>query len=224
MAKKSTPDQIFTAALAVFARYGLRRTRMEDIARELDLATATLYRYVKDKLDLYEKTVAFGIRRWQAKVFEAVSAETDVTRQFVTMARKGYEYLAGDEDLRRILINDPAIFPLSPRKVRFPDIDKASIALIRQILQHGIDTGVFRPVDVALVSDLLYSVYVMFIIKAYIKSEEDSDRRMFEEGLDLIVRGLLASAPKGGSRPPSDRQSNRRPPQGRSASPSETEP
>ncbi len=196
MAKKTTPEQIFTVSLKVFARYGLRRTRMEDIAQELDMATGTLYRYVKDKRDLYEKAVAFGIRRWQSRVFEAVSGVEDAAEQFTTMGRKGYGYLAEDEDLRQILINDPTIFPLSPRKIRFPDIDTASIRLIRTILQKGIDTGVFRPVDVNLTADLCYSVYVMFIIKAYIQSEADATRKMFDQGLDLILQGLRVPVPE----------------------------
>lgn len=191
MTKITNTETIFETALIVFARFGFRRTRMEDIADELDMATATLYRYVKDKRDLYEKTVSFGIQRWQAKVFEAVSPIADVTAQFVTMCRKGYGYLAEDVNLRQIMINDPTIFPLSPRKVRFPEIDAASIGLIKTILQKGIDTGVFRPIDVDHTAELFYSIYVMFIIKAYVKSEERSTREMFDEGLDLILNGLL---------------------------------
>lgn len=192
MAKITSPDKISEAAARVFARYGFRRARMEDVAAELDVAPATLYRYVNDKRDLYEKTVAHGIRRWQSRVFEAVAGIDDVTEQFVVMCRKGYGYLAEDADLRQIMIDDPTIFPLSPRKVRFPEIDSASIGLIRSILQKGVDSGVFRPVDVDHVAELLYSIYVMFIIKTYVKSEEHSTHRMFEEGLTLILNGLLA--------------------------------
>lgn len=194
MSKKTSREEIFEAALKVFARYGLRRTRMEDIAVELNMATATLYRYVRDKRDLYEQTVAHGIKRWQSRVFEAISGIDDVTEQFVTMCRRGYGYLAEDSDLRQIMVDDPAIFPLSPRKERFPEIDSASIGLIKSILQKGIDRGVFRPVDVDHVAELFYSIYVMFIIKAYVKSEQHSTRKMFEEGVNVILKGLLVQA------------------------------
>ncbi len=193
MAKKTTPEQIFEAALKVFARYGLRRARMEDIAAELDMATGTLYRYVKDKLDLYEKAVAHAIRRWQHKVFDAVEQTEDVIEQFLIMGRKGYGYLAADKDLRKLLINDPTIFPLSPRKQRFPDIDTASIALIKAILQKGVEQKIFRPINVEHVAELLYSVYVMLIIKTYVKSDPDLTQQMFDEGLELILTGLLAN-------------------------------
>lgn len=190
MAAKTDLDTIFETSLEVFARYGFRRTRVEDIAVELDMATSTLYRYVKNKKDLYEKTVRYGISRWQGKVFEAVYASEDVMEQFITMGEKGYGYLAVDVHLRQILINDPSIFPLSPRKIRFPEIDAASIHLIKSILEKGISQNVFKSVDIDLTAELLYSLYVMFIIKTYVKSEGHSTQQMFEQGLELILNGL----------------------------------
>jgi AcrR family transcriptional regulator len=195
MAKKITPDQIFETALEVFSRYGLRRSRVEDIAHELGVATGTLYRYVKDKNDLYEKTVMFAIKRWQAKVLEAIAGIEDVKEQFLVMGRKGYGYLAEDVHLRQILVDDPSIFPLSPRKVRFPEIDTASVNLIKSILKKGMTSGVFREIDIDLTAELFYSFYVMFIIKTYIKSEGYSTEQMFEQGLDLILTGLLRGTP-----------------------------
>jgi len=194
MAQKTSPDKIFETALAVFAKYGFRRTRVEDIATELDIATGTLYRYVKNKKDLYEKTVMFGIKRWQTKVFEAIAGIEDVTEQFIVMAKKGYGYLADDVHLRQILITDPSIFPLTPRKVRFPEIDIASINLIKSILKKGVKKKVFCNIDIDMTAELFYSFYVMFIIKTYIKSDGHSTQQMFENGLELILNGLLRKA------------------------------
>ncbi len=194
MAQKTSPDKIFETALAVFAKYGFRRTRVEDIATELDIATGTLYRYVKNKKDLYEKTVMFGIKRWQTKVFEAIAGIEDVTEQFIVMAKKGYGYLADDVHLRQILITDPSIFPLTPRKVRFPEIDIASINLIKSILKKGVKKKVFCNIDINMTAELFYSFYVMFIIKTYIKSDGHSTQQMFENGLELILNGLLRKA------------------------------
>ncbi len=191
MAKKINLDQIYETALEVFSRYGFKRSRVEDIAQELGVATGTLYRYVKDKNDLYEKTVMFGIKRWQIKVFESIAGIEDVKEQFLTMGRKGYGYLAEDVHLRQILVDDPSIFPLSPRKVRFPEIDTASVNLIKSILKKGVTSGVFRKIDIDLTAELFYSFYVMFIIKTYIKSDGYSTEQMFENGLDLILTGLL---------------------------------
>ncbi len=197
MRKKTTPEKIYETALKVFAKYGFQRTRVEDITGELDMATGTLYLYVKNKKDLYEKTVSHGIKKWQGKVFEAIVDIDDVREQFLAMCKRSYGYLAEDVNLRQVLINDPSIFPLSPRKVRFPEIDIASINLIKEILQKGIDRQVFRNVDVDHVAELFYSIHVMFIIKTYVKSEGRSAEKMFDEGLDLMLNGLIKKADVG---------------------------
>jgi hypothetical protein len=57
---------------------------------------------------------------------------------------------------------------------------------------RGSDEKKFRRIDIKYVTDLLYSIYVMFIIKPYIKSEGKSTRKMFDQGLDLILSGLVS--------------------------------
>ena len=47
-------ERIFTAALTLFGRNGYRRTSMADIAREAELARATLYLRFSDKNALFE--------------------------------------------------------------------------------------------------------------------------------------------------------------------------
>jgi len=191
MAKKTTPEHIYETAIKIFAKYGFQRTRIEDVTSKLDIATGTLYLYVENKKDLYEKTVSHAIKKWQGKVFEAIAGIDDITERFLVMCKKGYGYLSQDTHLRQVLINDPSIFPLSPRKVRFPEIDTASIDLIKDTLKAGIDQDIFRRVDVDPIAEFFYSIYVMFIIKTYVKSEGRSAQEMFDKGLDLLLYGLL---------------------------------
>ncbi len=63
--------------------------------------------------------------------------------------------------------------------------------MIRNLLKKGIDSGVFRKVNVDQTAELFYSIYVMFIIKTYIKSEGQSTQEMYEDGIDILLNGLL---------------------------------
>jgi TetR/AcrR family transcriptional regulator len=182
---------IYDAALKVFSQYGYKRARVEDIASELGMTKGNLYLYAKDKRELYEKAVSYGLLRWQAKVRDAVSGIEDVKEQFVAMCKKSFMHLSRDVALRTILINDPSIFPLSPKEDRFAEINRASMDMLRTLLKKGMDEKKFRRIDIKYVTDLLYSIYVMFIIKTYIKSEGKSTRKMFDQGIDLILSGLL---------------------------------
>ncbi|HNY66000.1 MAG TPA: TetR/AcrR family transcriptional regulator [Deltaproteobacteria bacterium] len=182
---------IYEAALRVFARYGYRRTRVEDIADELGMTKGNLYLYVENKRDLYEKAVAHGLSRWQEMVVKAIEKVDDVVEQFLVMCKKSYSYLARDVSLRTVLVNDPSVFPLSSKEDPFSEINRASMRLLSEVIRKGIRQGRFREVEVDQVAELLYSVYVMFIIKTYVKSEGKSTQKLFEQGLDIILHGLL---------------------------------
>jgi AcrR family transcriptional regulator len=185
-------EAIYKAALKVFAEYGFKKATIEDIAAELDTAKSSLYFYIKDKRELYDKAVAYGLRLWQNKVRDAVASEPDIVEQFILMAHKAYEYLAEDRHLQRILMRDPALFPLFSSQDPYSDINRDSIAMLKAILQRGIDAGHFRPIDVDGVAQLLFAFYVMLIQKTYMFQEGELSRIMFKDGVDLILKGLIA--------------------------------
>jgi AcrR family transcriptional regulator len=65
MKKQKRTEEIYAAALRLFADYGFKKTTMEDVARELDITKGALYIYVEDKKDLYQKTVGWALLKWQ---------------------------------------------------------------------------------------------------------------------------------------------------------------
>ena len=191
MRKLEKEDQLFEHALRLFARYGYRKTTLDDIAGALGLTKTALYFYATSKQDLYERAVAHGMLKWQNRVKEAIGCIDDVVERFRTMCTKAFEYLSEDTALREVLMNDPSIFPLSRAEDRFLDINRESMAMIRQILKDGVDRGRLRPLDLDCTAELIFSVYVMFIIQTYVKSEGSSAQEMFDFSVELMLKGLL---------------------------------
>jgi hypothetical protein len=87
-------------------------------------------------------------------------------------------------------MKDPGIFTLYPAEDRFYEINKGAMLLIEDILSQGIKQGRFYDMDVQHIAELFFSIYIMFLIKTYVKSEGVSAMRMYEEGLKIILRGL----------------------------------
>ena len=190
MDKAEKQNKILDAALKLFALYGFRKTTLEDVAEKVGMTKSNLYFYVNNKRDLYEKTVSRSLRRWRDLVAEAVADTDDVVEKFSVMAKKSFEYLAADEDLRAISIKDPSIFTLTSGEDRFYEINYEAMQLIKSILVQGIEEGRFYPVDVDHTTELFFSIYIMFLIKTYVKSEGISTVGMYDEGLKIILRGL----------------------------------
>ena len=101
MRPREDPDRILRSALRVFAQYGFKKATLDDIAADLGMTKGNLYRYARNKQDLYRATVASALERWQMRVRSAIEAQADPRIQFDTMCLTAVSYLADDDDLRR---------------------------------------------------------------------------------------------------------------------------
>ncbi len=191
MKQKIDIDIICQAALTVFARRGFKKATVQDIADQLGMTKGNLYRYAHNKRDLYEKTVSWALVRWQDNVRRAMTGQSDVVDQFLVMCRSAVAYLSTDPDLRQVLAADPALFPMFAGNDPHAAINRASVEMIKAILNRGIRQKRFRSVDVDATAETIFGIYKMLIIRAYIRSEEQQLARMFEQALELMTNGLL---------------------------------
>ncbi len=190
MVRSDKEKMIFSASLKLFARYGYKKTTIEDVGRELGMTPGSLYFYVKSKKDLYEKTVCTALDSWRESVAAAVSRESGAVNKFRVMAEQSFKYLRDRSDILAILSRDSDIFTITPGEDRFSDINREAMGLMRSILEQGVREKTFRAMDVELMTDFLFSTYMMMLIKAYVKPEGDNVEAMFREGLNLILKGL----------------------------------
>lgn len=192
MRKKESPEKIYSAALSVFAEYGFRKATLEDIADRLGMTKGNLYRYSKNKQDLYQSTVSWALLKWQTAVRDELNRHHDPKEQFTAMCFSAVAYLSENDDFRKVLSHDPDIFPMFPERDPFFEINRDSVLLIKNILKNGIQQGQFRPVDVEKVSEVIFMVYKMVIIRTYVLMEEKFVAEMFAEVFELLTNGLFA--------------------------------
>lgn len=190
MEKAEKEQKIFQAALSLFAHYGYRKTTVEDVAAAVGMTKSNIYFYVKNKRDLYEKTVSHALENWRTTIAKELETVAGAKEKFAVAARRSFAYLEEHAQLRSLLIKDPDIFTLSATEDRFYEVNLRAMEMLKDVIRQGIDEGVFYPVDVDHVTEFLFSVYIMFLIKTYVKSDGSSGDRMYEEGLALIFRGL----------------------------------
>jgi len=191
MDRQEKTIRILEAALRTFARYGFKKTTLEDIAGELGMTKGNLYLYAKDKRDLYEKSVAHAFREWQERVAEDMESKKDVVVRFRVMCVKAYQYLSLNEDLQSIVLRDPTIFTLSPKEEQFYSVNMAAVEMIKRVLEQGLREKRFRKMDVEPMAEFLFSICIMFIIRTYVKSQGRPVEAIFEAAVDLMINGLL---------------------------------
>jgi len=189
--KKDKYPALYQASLELFANFGYKKTTVENVADKLSMTKGNLYFYVKNKKQLYEQTINYALAQWQKHVQKAVAKRTDPVEKFQTMAVSALAYIEKNGPLRRVIMNDPTMFTLSPKEDRFSEANQAAMAIIRQTLEQGIEQKRFYPMEVDEVTVYLFSVYMMFLIKTYANKDQSSPKQLFKTALELTLRGLL---------------------------------
>lgn len=87
--------QIIKAADKRFAKHGLNKTTLDEIARDLRIGKATLYHYFKSKEDLFYKTIL-----WEAEQYIS-SIKTTLQNKDQVLTAKLIEYISFKENLNQ---------------------------------------------------------------------------------------------------------------------------
>lgn len=189
-------EQILQTALQLFAKYGYKKTTVEDIAGALGLTKGALYLYVKNKQDLYEKTAAWALAEWQQRVREAVTEVAGPEQRLRVMALSAFEYLLGHEELLALINADTDFYADLIVKEPFAAIHRDSVMMMESVLADGVETGVFQAVDPAAVADALFSLYLGFIAQTRMRWPRELLLSRYRTMLDLMCAGLLAKSAK----------------------------
>lgn len=181
---------IMAAAISLFARYGYKKTTIDDIASELHIAKANIYRHFENKEDLYHQAVGSVLDGWRAFVQEKTGSISDPAERFRHMSDVAIHYPESNPDFCNILLNDPDIFALSDKQDSYLSVNKPAQDLLRSVLEEGVKKGVFRDVNIEYTTELLFSIYMMHLIKIYGQGEGERGKEMYAFCTDLVLLGL----------------------------------
>jgi len=198
-------EKIYEAALAIFSKFGFKKTTMEDIAKELGMTKGNIYLYANNKRDLYEKSILHALYEFQNHVVKAFKRERDVVKQIISMSQAGFEYISKNDALRSIIINDPDLIRPYEEVFSPENIEEhyEFHAFARDMLSAGLKQGIkenrFRKFDADYIADLLSQIYMMFIRRNFVISKGKSIRKTTEEIVNLVLYGIVND--RGGDSP-----------------------
>ena len=193
-------ELIYKAALPFFAKYGYKKTTLEDIASALDMSNTNLYSYARSKRDLYQCCVDYAIDQWQEFVRQQTRDIEDPIEKLVTTWRSAVGYIIGNEEMMALLKNDPTIFPMFPNVDPIEEYNDWSVQYVKEILEEGIEKGVFRAtINVDIAATMLFGWYKYLIVSSV--EMEELDETLIEETLStlgiILFDGLLVVPEEG---------------------------
>lgn len=185
---------ILSAALDVFAAKGFYNAGIADIARQLDIGHGTIYRYYKNKRDIFNAILA----QLLADMADVVQQEPPVTNSLA-------EYQA---QLERIADHLMMIFNRDPRLARIAFYEALSvegdirnsvehfIAVFAQFTEHymknGVDKGFLRAdMDQKIAASLITSMMIEAIKQVAVGDSQQQDiQRWRQEIIQFVIGGL----------------------------------
>lgn len=187
-------ERILTAAEALLRRHGPAKTTLSDVARELGVSHAALYRYVPGKNALREMVV----ERWLHALMpplDAIAAESGpaddrLRRWAVTLA----------DAKRRKIFEDPEMFAafhaLATQAGAVVERHVAALrAQVARILSDGVAQGRFGTTDVDSAARAVLTATLAFHHPEMVRLAGDRDRREELEAVLNLVLGGLRSGP-----------------------------
>lgn len=153
--KEARPGELLAAALDLFVEKGFAATRVEEVAARAGVSKGTLFLYFQSKEELFKAVVRENIAgrfpEWNDE-FEAFEGNTAEMLGFCMNSwweRVGATKVSG---LTKLMVSEANNFPDIAAFFQHEVIQPGQ-ALIRRILQRGMDCGEFRQLD------LDYAVY-----------------------------------------------------------------
>ncbi len=155
--KEARPGELLNAALDLFVEKGFAATRAEEVAARAGVSKGTLFLYFQSKEELFKAVVRENISgrftEWRAELdaFEGTSPELLAYCMNSWWERVGITRASG---ITKLMMSEAKNFPELAAFYQ-QEVIMPGQALIRAILQRGMDRGEFRPMD------LDYAVYVV---------------------------------------------------------------
>lgn len=197
--KEARPQELTEAALALFVEKGYAATRLDEIAARAGVSKGTLYLYFDSKEALFKAVIREGvipaIEAGEAMLAEQLDDPPALLAAFLNCWWEdiGNTALGG---ISKLMMSEAGNFPEVARYYD-EEVIQRGLALLRTVIQTGIDRGMFRAVNTRYIDTLMIAPLVHLAIWrhsfATCCSHIIDPRAYVEAHIDLVLNGLLTS-------------------------------
>jgi AcrR family transcriptional regulator len=184
--KRST---IVDAAQNLFARFGLAKTTIEDIAKKVGMGKASLYYYFRSKESIFKEVVAKEGKTLKEKILKAVNSQNTpqdkirsyfITRMTEIKSLSNYYSAIKDDYLLNYAFIEQA------RK----EYDTFEVTLVSSMLQEGVHKDIFTVEDVTLTAETILAALKGLEYQWSYKISNDQIEKNIKALLRILFTGI----------------------------------
>ncbi|MGH8458941.1 MAG: TetR/AcrR family transcriptional regulator [Nevskiales bacterium] len=203
--KEARPGELLDAALDLFVEKGFAATRSEEVAARAGVSKGTLFLYFQSKEELFKAVVRENIsgrfKEWNDEfaAFEGSTAEMLGYCMNTWWDRVGATKASG---ISKLMVSEAKNFPDIAAFYQ-QEVIQPGQALIRRILQRGMDRGEFRTLDLdyavySVVAPMIFLILAKHSMGVCVRDDVELDpKKYIAAQLSTILHGL--SIPPGGA-------------------------
>ncbi len=187
--KLDRKETILKVAQRLFARFGLAKTTIEDIARQARMGKASIYYYFKSKESIFREVIEKEGGELRRKLQDAVSAAAspqEKLRVYAHTRMQSLKELANYCQAMRDEYFEHYAFIEKARK----GFDAFEIDLISKILREGVRQGVFSISRVSLAAEAILAAIKGLEYRWTIEVPLATVHKNIDALLDILFKGI----------------------------------
>ena len=187
--KTAREEELLQAATRLFKEKGYRSTSMQDLADALGVQKASLYYYIRSKEDLLRRLLEHAFSLVQSRIDEIYATDLSPTDKLRLALRNHAVTMMDNLNLVSVYLHEYRNLP--PRRLKqVLGVRKHYEQVLAQIMQDGIASGEFRPVNVKMT---VYGLLGMlnWTHQWYSPTGELSSQEIADVLVDLALYGLV---------------------------------
>lgn len=178
---------IIAEARAIFAKYGLAKTTVDDIARAARMGKASLYHYFKSKEEIFNAVAEAELRTFIEETRVAVDKKNSPQEKIKTHIVAGIALLDRLPNIKSVLEDEYLDHYAFIKNIR-AKVLQYEIESMKKILDEGVKTGVFKIRDIDLTSFVVVTALKSVLIHPRALALSASER---EKGIDKLKELLF---------------------------------
>ena len=189
--KQEKLDSILDTAKKMFARYGLQKTSLEEVARMARVAKATIYNYFGSKDQVYLEVLRREMDEIEEKISSSVAQEVLPGDKLTTFVKAKFRYMR--QAINILNLDREGIEKLLPsaESIRNELFDR-EVNIIHSILKEGVEKDIFYLNDLILTARAIAHALRGFELNWLVQESEEKIEHYLDELMSIIFYGLMS--------------------------------
>jgi len=189
--KTEVKERIIQSAIECFSKYGLDRTRMDDVAQKADLSKGTLYLYFKSKEDLFYVICENNLRVLKEQLSHIFATTKE---DLVSNAEQFYENFHKEEKRE----SEKVFCEIIAESARNPKLQKIlytqrikTFNVVREYLDRQMEKGFFKKdTDTEAIASGFVALYDGLIASEFLGVSVNHSKRSWRKTVRAIIMGI----------------------------------